>query len=172
MTFRESVKQKLIVAANEYNKLVGVDFLAKSKEFKNNSNYLLRFHKDNFLHLTGVSTTLSANDFFEKCLIGDISFEDFDCDSSEEIKGKAREKLRHLQSIGSFFDRELIFQEDYQKNTVKCKIASSDGNFTLGFKSLKNSINIPLTLLNRNQIKEELAIKNVKIEKIIRNSLK
>ena len=172
MTFKEAVKEKLVVAANEYSKLVGIDFLVQSKEFKNNSSYLLRFHKDNFLHLTGVLTTLGANDFFERCLTGMISFDDFDCGSSNEIKGKVREKLRHLQSIGSFFERELIFQEDYQKNTVKCKIASSDGIFTLGFKSLKNLVNIPLTLLNRNQIKEELAIKNIKIEKIIKNSLK
>ena len=169
MTFRESVREKLIIAANDYNKLVGVDFFVKSKDFKTKSAYLLRFHKDNFLHLTGVLTNLKANDFFEKCLSGELSFNDFDCDSNKEIKGKAREKLKHLVTIGSFFDRELVFQEDYEKNTVKCKIASSDGNFTLGFKSIKDLINVPLTILNRNQIKEEFAIKNVEIVKIEKN---
>ena len=98
----------------------------------------------------------------------DQFLDEFDCDSTEEIKGKVREELKHLQAIGSFFERELIFQEDYQKNTIKCKIVSSDGNFTLGFKSINNVVNIPLTLLNRNQIKEELAIKEFEIIKRIK----
>ena len=168
MTFRESAQKQLIIAANEYSKLIGVDFHVQSRQFKNINGYLLRFHKDNFLHLTGVLTKLKATDFFEKCQNGSILLDEFDCDSTEEIKGKVREKLKHLQAIGSFFERELIFQEDYQKNTIKCKIASSDGNFTLGFKSINNLVNVPLTLLNRNQIKEEFAIKEFEIIKRIK----
>lgn len=82
---------KLIIAAKEYSKLIGV------------------------------ASTLKANDFFEKCFNGTISINDFDCDSREEIKGKSREKLKHLKTIGSFFERVLVFQEDYQKNTIKRK---------------------------------------------------
>ena len=59
MNFKESIQQKIITAANEYSKLIGIDFVVKSKDFKYKSEYLLRFHKDNFLHLTGVITSLT-----------------------------------------------------------------------------------------------------------------
>ena len=166
MNFKESVRTKLIIAAKEYSTLLDVDFVIKSDSFVLKKKYLLRFHKDNFLHLTGVTTTLKASTFYEKCFLGTIEISDFDCDSNEEIKGKSREKLKHLQSIGSFFENTLIFQEDYRKNTIKCSVASSDGKYTLGFKMINESFNVPLTLLNRNQISDALAIKDVTIEKI------
>ena len=50
MTFKESVLAKLLMCANEYNKLIGIDFVITSKYFVNKDVYLLRFHKDNFLH--------------------------------------------------------------------------------------------------------------------------
>ena len=60
MTFKESVRNKLIIAANEYNKHVGIDFIVKSIKFVYRNKHLLRFHKDNFLHLTGVRTEKKA----------------------------------------------------------------------------------------------------------------
>ena len=166
MTFKESVQHKLNVAAKDYSKLVGIDFVIKSNEFKYRNEYLLRFHKDNFLHLTGINTKLKATVFFEKCFEGTITQEDFDCDSTEELKGKVREKLKNLITIGDFFDKELVFQEMYEKNRVICKLASTDGKCTIGFISISKNIHVPLTLLNRNQIKEEKGIKNCIIIKI------
>lgn len=166
MTFKESIQSKLILAAKEYSKLIGVDFVIRSNEFKYRDEYLLRFHKDNFLHLTGINTKLKAAEFYDKCFNGSIISEQFDCDSSEELKGKVREKLRNLISIGDFFDKELIFQEMFEKNRVQCKIASSDGKYTIGFISINKIVHVPLTLLNRNQIVEEHGIRNCKIVKI------
>ncbi len=168
MTFKESIQQKLIAAAKEYSKLIGIDFVIKSDEFKYRSEYLLRFHKDNFLHLTGINTKLKATEFFDECFNETISMENFDCDSSEELKGKVREKLKNLVTIGDFFDRELIFQEMFEKNRVKCKIASSDGKYTLGFISINKTVHVPLTLLNRKQITEENGIRNFRIVKIVK----
>ena len=168
MAFKESIQQKLIAAAKEYSKLIGVDFVIKSDEFKYRSEYLLRFHKDNFLHLTGINTKLKATEFFDECFNGTISMENFDCDSSEELKGKVREKLKNLVTIGDFFDRELIFQEMFEKNRVKCKIASSDDKYTLGFISINKTVHVPLTLLNRKQITEENGIRNFRIVRIVK----
>lgn len=166
MTFKESIQSKLIIAAKEYSKLIGVDFVIKSNDFKYRNEYLLRFHKDNFLHLTGINTKLKAAEFYDKCFDGSIILEHFDCDSSEELKGKVREKLRNLISIGNFFDEELIFQEMFEKNRVQCKIASSDGKYTIGFISINKIVHVPLTLLNRKQIVEERGTRNFKIVKI------
>lgn len=168
MTFKESIQQKLIIAAKEYSKLIGCDFVIRSNDFKYRNEYLLRFHKDNFLHLTGINTKLRATEFYDKSFNGTITLEDFDCDSSEELKGKVREKLRNLISIGSFFDEDLIFQEMFEKNRVKCKIASSDGRCTLGFISINKTVHVPLTLLNRNQIAEEHGIRNCNIVRVVK----
>ena len=168
MTFKESVQSKLIIAANEYKRLIGIDFIIKSNHFKINNEYLIRFHNDNFLHLTGVITSLSANDFFKKCINETITADDFVCDISEELKGKVKEKLRNLSTIGDFFNRDLVFQEMFEKNRVKCKIATSDGKYTLGFICIKKEIYVPLTLLNKNQIDINAQITDFTITKINR----
>lgn len=165
MTFKESIKEKLIIAANEYFKLVGFDFVITSEKFFYRKEYILRFYKDNFLHLTGVCTKLSANVFFDNCKTGTLHIDDFICDTSKELKGKVKEKLKNLITIGSFFEKELIFQEMFEKNRVKCKIASSDGMCTLGFTCINKSIHVPLTLLNKNQINEDLRITSFNIIK-------
>ena len=115
MTFKESVLAKLLMCANEYNKLIGIDFVITSKYFVNKDVYLLRFHKDNCLHLTGVTTKLYAEELFCKCLHKTLKLEEFDCDNNDEIKGKVKEKMKNLSNIGNFFDRELIFQESFEK---------------------------------------------------------
>ena len=95
-------------------------------------------------------------------------WEEFDCDNNDEIKGKVKEKMKNLSNIGNFFDRELIFQESFEKKRVKCEIATSDGKCTLGFIKIKNDVHVPLTLLNKNQIKIENAITDFKIEKVVK----
>ena len=160
MTFKESIRDKLIIAANEYYKLVGIDFIVKSKSFAYRSMYLLRFHKDNFLHLTGVYTKLNAGEFFDKCLDGSISIDDYVCDATDDLKGKVKEKLKNLATVGDFFEKELVFQEMFEKNRVRCKLATSDGKCTLGFISINKTVHVPLTLLNKNQIDENGKIVN------------
>ena len=171
MPFKEEIKAKLTVAAIEYQKLLNIDFIIKSPDFKLKDEYTLRFHEDNFLHLTGVETKLTAKIYYEKCLGGTLLNEDFDCESSSQIKGKVKEKLKHLVTIGEFFNKDLIFQEYYKKNKVECKLATSDGKCTLGFKEISNNICVPLTLLNKNQIIKELEITNFVIYKNARNKI-
>lgn len=171
LMFKESVRNKLMLASNEYMKLVGFTYVIESNEFEYRSEYRLRFHKDNFLHLTGVITNLKANDFFDKCFDGTISLNDFDCDSSTELKGKIKEKLKNLLTIGTFFNKELVFQEMFEKNRVKCKLATSDGKCTLGFISINKTIHVPLTLLNKNQIKKENQISCFSVRKFVNSIL-
>lgn len=163
-SFKESTRAKLITASKAYNKLTNRIFSISSEHFRFQSEYLLKFYKDNFLHLTGIETDLKAGDFFEKCLNESISIEDFDCDSNSALKGKVREKLKNLLLLDGFFNRELVMQESFEKNRVKCKIATSDGKFTLGFVAISKKIHVPLTLLNKNQISEGTAIRDYSIK--------
>ena len=165
MTFKESILSKLFVAAKEYEKLLGFSFVFKSNHFIYRSEYLIKFYKDNFLHLTGVETRLNAKEFYDKCVSEDLKLEDFECEKTNELKGKVREKLKNLSNLGTFFNRNLIFQEMLEKNRVKCKIASSDGKYTLGFVQTSRFIHVPLTLLNKNQIDLSLAITEYEIIK-------
>ena len=115
-----------------------------------------------------MTTKLYAEEFFCKCLHKTLKLEEFDCDNNDEIKGKVKEKMKNLSNIGNFFDRELIFQESFEKKRVKCEIATSDGECTLGFIKIKNDVHVPLTLLNKNQIKIENAITDFNIEKVVK----
>lgn len=165
MTFKESITNKLFLAADQYKKLIGYDFVIESDSFIFKKRYILRFNEDNFLHLTGIKSNLCAKTFFEKCFARSLQNCDFDCESTNELKGKVREKMRNLSDIGSFFDKHLLFQESFEKNRVKCKIATSDGKCTLGFVCTKNDIHVPLTLLNRNQLNEEKTVSVFSISK-------
>ena len=110
---------------------------------------------------------MTAGEFFEKCLNGSISINDYICDSTDDLKGKVKEKLRNLSTIGNFFEKELVFQEMFEKNRVKCKLATSDGKCTLGFISINKTVHVPLTLLNKNQIDESAKITSFTIIKKI-----
>ena len=163
MAFKEEVKLKLNKAANEYSKLLKADFIIRSPNFKYKEEYILRFHEDNFLHLTGVETRLKAKEFYKKCFENSLLDNDFECESSNELKGKIKEKLKHLINIGNFFDQNLVFQECYKKNRVECKLASSDNRCTLGFIDINEKISVPLTLLNKNQIRKEMQVNDISI---------
>lgn len=58
------------------------------------------FRDNHFLHLTGVSTKLSAKRFYEKCINQKLSSEDFELDKS----GKTQQKLMVLP-----FLHELLY---------------------------------------------------------------
>ena len=66
-SFKQRALELLKVGATEYSKLLGIDFVLISDKFQNRDKYVLRFYEGNFLHLTGVETSLPAKDFFVKC---------------------------------------------------------------------------------------------------------
>ena len=57
ISFKERVKGVLITQAQVYNeRFLNKEYLIHSNEFKYNLFYIIAAKKDNFLHLTGVST--------------------------------------------------------------------------------------------------------------------
>ena len=162
-SFKENVLDSILTGAKSYQSLLGFDFVVKSDAFRFRSEYVIRFHADNFLHLTGVGTSLSPKEFFFKAVDGSLSLDDFDCEATPQRKGMVRLKVRNIRNIGAFFDRTLAVQEKLVSGRVICLFAATDGTFTLGFTGGK-MVN-PMSLLNKNKNDPALAILDFVIEK-------
>lgn len=90
-----------------------------------------------------------------------MSLSDFDCDSTPTLKGTVRCKVRNLQNIGTFFERVIKIEEDFSSGSVRCKFATSEGAFTLGF--MGTPFLVPNTLLNKDKIGESKQIVDFEI---------
>ena len=160
--YKETCLSLLNEAAKKYQTLLGKDFVIQSADFKNRNKYVLRFYEGNFLHLTGVKTKIKPADFYQKAITNQLAVNDFDCDSTKDLKGFTKEKIPHLLNIDTFFDSSLEIQENYSRGKVTCLIATSDGAFTLGFTGGSGPLN-PMTLLNRNTIDHSVSTKSYTI---------
>ena len=155
-SFKQNVRQQLLVAAQEYFVLLNKTVIIESNDFESQKKYIIKFNKSNFLHLTGVISNLKASVFFDKCHDSSITLDDFNYD---EIKNKTniKNKLRCLATISSMFDNELFAQEQFVKNRIICKIATSDGSCTIGFSGGIHCV-YPKTVLNKNRLDESKPI--------------
>jgi len=156
-TFKEKVRKQLIASAKSYSKLLNKRITIYSDAFVVKKEYCIKFYKTNFLHLTGVKTTLSPEDFFDACFLGIIKEQDFDCDSCKELKGFVRQKIKHLVNIDLIFNQKLLFQENYRKGNITCCIATSDGKCTIGFVDAKYCVR-PKTILDKNHLDKNAQI--------------
>lgn len=120
------------MAAQQYFTLLNKTIVIKSDKFKYQEKYSIKFNEENFLHLTGVISKLNAKEFFDKCFDSSIDEDDFDYDAVKN-KTNIKNKLRCLITIPTMFSKELLAQEQFEKNRVICKIATTDWSFTLGF---------------------------------------
>ena len=78
-----SFKTRVLETAISYSKgyyslYVSLDYLIISDAFHIHPYYIVSAEKSNYLHLLGVSTGLSASDFFEKCYNGTLTEDDFE----------------------------------------------------------------------------------------------
>lgn len=162
ISFKERVKNIVISEANDYFQVyVENSYLIFSADFKMKEYYVLAAEKDNYLHLIGVNTELKAKDFFEKCVFGTLTEEDFDFEKQSQnpnsVKGSVRRKINCLSHLNKLFEsNELVFEEGFKKNSIICAIAASDQKVTLGFTSGKKSR--PKTLLKGNELKKQTSV--------------
>ena len=157
ISFKERVKGVLIEQAQIYNeRFLNKEYLIHSNKFKNNLFYIIAAKKDNFLHLTGVSTNLKANDFFDKCLNGTLIEDDFYIKDSEQ-KGSVRRKIKSLPFAFDLFNgQRILVEENFIKNCISCSFASSDKKCTLGFTHTKKAK--PQTLLKGNELRNPISV--------------
>ncbi len=161
-SFKERVKETVIQNAYSYKKyFVEYEYLLCSKAFVKNAYYIVCAHEDNYLHLTGLHTSLDAATFFEKCYNGTLEESDFDfCKSGQnegEVKGSVRRKINSLPAIMDMFSVGTFVEEDFEKNKIRCALATGNVSTTLGFVVVGKAK--PMTLLKGNELNSAKARK-------------
>jgi len=154
-SFKERVKESVIQNAYSYQKyFVDYEYLLCSAAFVKNEYYIVSAYEDNYLHLTGLHTSLSASEFFEKCYKRTLEESDFDfCKSGQnekEVKGSVRRKINSLPSIMDIFNVGTSVEEDFEKNRIRCALAAGNVSATLGFAVAGKAK--PMTLLKGNEL--------------------
>ena len=154
-SFKTRVKDIAIQYSKDYyDYYVCNDYLIISDTFSHSPYYIISAEEDNYLHLIGVSTNLSASNFFDKCLDGTLTENDFEISSNTQneksIKGSIRRKISALPHITNLLNTSSLVEENFQKNNIHCTIASSDGSCTLGFIATPKAR--PKTLLKGNEL--------------------
>lgn len=149
-SFQERVKDTVIEYAKQYKDyFVDYDYLICSDAFQNADYYIVQAHETNFKHLTGVSSEISAGEFFEKCYKGTLEESDFAVSKNgvpdKNAKGTVRRKMKAFPGIIGIFNKDTIVEEDYNHNSIKCSFIAGDNQTTIGFA--KTDPCVPLTLL-------------------------
>lgn len=144
------IRKALIASAQSYFVLLDKEITLYSNLFKAKRMYKLKFFETNFLHLTGLTTTLSSMEFFNKCLSGVIQDNEY-CLGPKYDRRTIKRKLKHLVNIGQFFAQEIMVQESFVKNKIVCRVATSDGECTVGFVDGKYYLR-PQTILANNHL--------------------
>ena len=142
---KKTALKVIIEAAKEYEKnLNDKHFLIVYQEGKETKTVSVGFRDMNFLHMTGVKTRLSAQQFYAACLESRLSERDFEIDN----KGKVQQKLMvlpylsdllyHHCMIGSFINSEICIRADYFVGDTRTVLS-------VGFRSGKKT-DFPVTL--------------------------
>lgn len=150
ISFKTRTKNAAIQYAQQYySYYVCKEYLILSDAFTDKPYYIIQAEKDNYLHLVGVSTSLSAKVFFEKCFDGSLTEDDFEISShgqdEKSSKGSIRRKIKSLPLITGMINGSCKVEENFQKNTIFCSFASTNSFCTIGFISTPNAR--PKTLL-------------------------
>lgn len=88
-SFKEHVRKEMMKEAKRYKEIyVDYEYLICSEAFEKRNYYILDAEKDNFQHLTGVHSKISAQSFFEKCVEGLLLEEDFDFVNQNRCSGE------------------------------------------------------------------------------------
>lgn len=142
---KRAALQIIVKAAKEYDtKLNNKHFMIVYQEAESNKTVCVGFRDLNFLHMTGVKTRLSAQQFYSACLDGKLSENDFEIDS----KGKVQQKLTVLPylsellynncMIGNFINSGICIKADYFVGNTKAVLS-------VGFR-IGKSIDFPVSL--------------------------
>lgn len=137
---------KIIVkAAKEYDeKLNDKHFLIVYQEDQSIKTVCVGFRDMNFLHLTGVRTRLSAQQFYSACLVSKLSEKDFEVDHKGKVQQKLMvlpylaELLYHNCMIGTFINSGILIRADYFVGNTKAVLS-------VGFRTGK-SVDFPVSL--------------------------
>ena len=147
-SFKQRVCETIISCATDYKlTFLNYEYLIYSDKFTIKPYYIISAKEGNYKHLTGVSSEKSAYSFFEMCLNGTLTEDDF----SFSCKGIVRSKVIALPLMSGLFLQKLTAKEDFVQGKISCSLATSDNKITIGFEDRINAK--PKTLLRGNEIK-------------------
>ena len=131
---REQLRPLILSAAESYEKnLQGKVFLYVSgKDF-----FLLAFDTRNFLHLTGVSTTLKSGQFYSFALKHKLTVKQIQL-KNHTFK-EAKNKLDHLSDLYKLTITDVDIIRDLVTRSCKFRIALTDCTITVGLNRNENS---------------------------------
>lgn len=172
-SFKERMRLEIILGAKTYAEVfVAYEYLICSEAYRSKPYYIIDAKEDNFLHLTGVSTRLSARAFYEKCLSGDLKEDDFCFEKKGQhekaVKSTVKRKMQVLPKMMQLFQDGVETEEPFKRNKISCSFATADKICTLGFSDSKkvrpkslikgNALNSahPVDLILRKRSGEEL----------------
>lgn len=120
----------IVNAALNYRKyLQDRIFLVVYKENEVTKTVQVEFRDNHFLHLTGISTDLSAKQFYEKCLDHNISPENIRLEKNGKTQQKLmvlpflHELLYHNCMIGNFVNNGVYIRADYFIGNTKAVLS-------------------------------------------------
>ena len=157
VSFKERVRNEAIANAKFYKaNFVDYEYLICSEAFENGF-HIIKSDKGNYLHLIGIHTDLSSEQFFDKCVSGELEESDFDFlksgKSEKSVKGSVREKITVLPKMLNLFTQKLLAEDDFKKNRVECAFTTTDNKCTLGFAVSGR----PKSLLKGNKLEKSKA---------------
>lgn len=137
-SFEERVADTAITYAQKYKEVfLDYEYLLCSKAFLQRDYYIISAHADNYRHLLGVTTQISAEEFFEKCITGTLEVGDFSFVKQNytelEVRGTVRKKIKAMPDFVTMMEQTLMAQENFTKNSVHCTLATTDRSVTVGF---------------------------------------
>lgn len=156
--FKSIVRQAVVDSAQMYKRtFVDYEYLVCSPAFKDKPYYIIDAHEDNFEHLTGVTSTISPQEFYNRCMNNTLSEDDFDFTKSgqsvSEVKNFVKMKIAILPLLNTIFSTSTFVEEHFSKGRVICSFATSTTDLTLGFSISKTAR--PKSLLKGNLIKSQ-----------------
>lgn len=139
----------IIGCAKTYNeKLNNKHFLIVYQDKNVIKSCCVGFRDMNYLHLTGVKTKLSAQQFYSACLEGKLSIKDISVDTKGKVQQKLAvlpylsELLYHNCMIGDFINSGITIRADYFVGDTKAVIS-------VGFREGKVA-DVPVSLYREN----------------------
>lgn len=132
---KKAIRQDIIEAAKIYSQnLAGKAFLYVYGE----EYFEVSFPVENFLHLTGVETNLSAKDFYKNAKKAKLSDKQFYFDTRHPY-ATAKKKLPCLKRLPELTNDMVCILKDMKTVTIVYKLSVTNLEFTLGLTENTNN---------------------------------
>ena len=144
---KKSAIKIIVHAAKEYEeKLNNKHFLIVYQKKSLTKTVEIGFRDMNFLHLTGVKTKLSAQQFYAACLESKLAERDFEIDN----KGKVQQKLMVLPCLSKLMSHHCLVGEFINSGVyIRADYFVGDTLYNEDVKRLSNPTNKVLAIFSK-----------------------